>query len=87
MELTVFHSEREDDDEIEVDVGVGDGNKVEDVGGGVVGGGLDGDGVVLVEGAGGAIVDCGRCRGLAGDGDDVAGTLILSSLAISSSHH
>ena len=66
MELTVFHSEREDDDEIEVDVGVGDGNKVEDVGGGVVGGGLDGDGVVLVEGAGGAIVDCGRCRGPSG---------------------
>ena len=77
MELTVFHSERRDDDEIEVDVGAGDGNKVEDVGGGVVGGGLDGDGVVLVEGAGGAIVDCGRCRSLAGDGDDVAGAVTL----------
>ena len=74
LELTVFHSERKDDDEIEVDVGAGD------VGGGVVGGGLDGDGVVLVEGAGGTRVDCGRCRGLAGDGDDVAGAVTWSFL-------
>ena len=76
MELTVFHSDGEDDDEIEVEGG--GGYMVEDVGGGVVGGGLVGDGVVLLEVAGGGGVDCGKCRGLAGD--DVVGAVSWSFL-------
>ena len=50
--MTIIHSEGEHDYKVEVDIGAGDGNKVEDVGVGVIGGGLNGNGVVLREGAG-----------------------------------